>query len=90
MAFERTVPGTGTTATSAITLTLGAAVFTTDNDKLGTVKEIRSDAFKVDASMQPDYWLSLAAVASAGVDRVLLTFSKDRLGEMKLDGDTYR
>jgi hypothetical protein len=49
------------------------------------VREWRDEAFKVDAALQPDYWLPLTAVATATPDKVLLTFPKDQLGGMKLD-----
>jgi hypothetical protein len=52
------------------TLTPGWPVFTSDDDKLGEVKEVRNGFFKVEASMQPDYWLSLDHVKSTAGGRV--------------------
>jgi len=63
----------------------GAEVFTSDGDKLGTVAEMRSGYFKVDASMMPDYWLPLSYVSSASGGMVNLTFTKDALDDYKVD-----
>jgi hypothetical protein len=65
-------------------LPIGATVFTHDNDQLGTVREIRRDSFKVDVSMQPDYWLPLSCVATVTGTNISLDFDKDRLGDHKL------
>lgn len=43
--------------TMAHDLRAGMAVYTMDNERLGEVKEVRGAYFKVDASMEPDYWL---------------------------------
>ena len=51
---------------AAYTPTIGSEVHTADGDKLGEVKEIRGSHFKVNASMQPDYWLDTTCIA--GVD----------------------
>lgn len=85
MSYEQTVSTAGGLSPSTATVQPGAFVYTSDNERLGKVREWRDEAFKVDATMQPDYWLPLAAVATATPDRVQLTFPKDRLGEMKLD-----
>ncbi len=37
-------------------IAIGSEVYTTDGEKLGTVKMVRSGYFQVDASMKPDYW----------------------------------
>jgi hypothetical protein len=63
----------------------GADVFTTDGDKIGEVKEVRQGSFKVNAPMQPDYWLPIHTVASSMGNRVTLNFTKDRLGDYKSD-----
>ena len=63
---------------------IDAEVFTRDHDKLGTVREVRGDSFKVDVSMQPDYWLPLSCVSTVSGNEVLLDFDKDRLGDHKL------
>ena len=63
----------------------GAEVFTSDGDKIGEVNEVRGGSFKVNAAMQPDYWLSISTVASTLGNRVTLSFHKDRLGDYKSD-----
>jgi hypothetical protein len=71
-------------------LTTGCAVFTADGDKIGEVKEVKGDYFKVDASMQPDYWLCTDDVSNATGDRVVMNFDKDHLGDFKFDDpDTH-
>jgi uncharacterized protein (TIGR02271 family) len=77
-------------------LTVGAPVVTMDGDQIGSVKEIRGRYFKVDAPMQPDYWLSLDNVGAGSGGQVVLGFNKDRLGDYQLsspdevDTDTGR
>jgi hypothetical protein len=66
----------------------GAEIYTNDGEKLGTVKEVAGDRFKVDARLQPDYWLSLSNVASTSDGMLTLVFGNDRLGEYKVDGPT--
>ena len=66
-------------------LPAGAEVYTSDGDKIGEVKEVRQGSFKVNAAMQPDYWLPIHTAASAAGNRVTLSFDKDRLGDYKSD-----
>jgi hypothetical protein len=69
-------------------LKTGVEVYTRDGDRLGEVKELRGEYFKVNAPMAPDYWLSCDSVlASPGVNRVEVTFNKDDLGNFKRDID---
>jgi hypothetical protein len=63
----------------------GLDVFTSDGELLGRVKTFSGDRFKIDAAMQPDYWLSCDAIASADSTRVTTTFVKDQLGDRKID-----
>ena len=63
---------------------VGAPVCTMDGDTLGKVKEIRGRYFKVDAPMQPDYWLTTDTITSSSGQAVMLTFPKDRLGDFKM------
>ncbi|MFN8558961.1 MAG: PRC-barrel domain-containing protein [Dehalococcoidia bacterium] len=65
---------------------LGERVYTADGDELGTVKDVAGACFKVDATMQPDYWLATDCIASSAGDGIRLNFRKERLGDMKLDG----
>jgi len=65
---------------------VGTKVLTLDGDDLGKVKEISGDCFKVDAPMQPDYWLGVDMIADATPTEVHLRFTKGGLGEAKMDG----
>lgn len=69
-------------------LRTGQPVFTVDGDKLGEVKEVRGDYFKVDAQMQPDYWLACECIRGGGPvtgDRVTVGFAKNQLDNYKTD-----
>lgn len=67
----------------------GARVFTSDGNELGKVKEVAGSCFKVDASMQPDYWLGNDSVVSTTANEVRLSIPKDRLGDAKMDGPEH-
>ncbi len=71
---------------SYMTTPIGSDVYTSDGSKLGTIKEVRDEYFKVGASMQPDYWLSSECIRGGGVssDRVVVSFGKDRLDDYKV------
>jgi len=64
---------------------MGDEVWTMDGEKLGTVKEIRGDHFKVDVPMQPDYWLPTSCISTTGTGRVTVNFHHDHLGDWKRD-----
>jgi len=64
---------------------VGTKVMTADGDELGTVKEVSGACFKVDAPMQPDYWLGEDSIASRTGASVSLRFSKASLGETSLE-----
>jgi hypothetical protein len=64
---------------------IGARVLSADGDELGTVKEVVGIAFKVDAAMQPDYWLRADCISSKTANAVRLNIIKDRLGDAKVD-----
>ncbi len=65
-------------------ITVGAPVFALDGEQLGEVKEVRGNYFKVDAPMQPDYWLRTDAVRNGDGGQVMLSISKDRLGDYQV------
>jgi uncharacterized protein (TIGR02271 family) len=44
----------------------GQRVYSSDGSELGTVKEVRGAYFKVNAPMQPDYWLSTSSLQDSG------------------------
>jgi hypothetical protein len=64
----------------------GQIVYTMDGNELGEIKEVRGDFFKVDVSMQPDYWLSTECIrgGTLAADRVTLAVGRDRLGDFKV------
>jgi uncharacterized protein YrrD len=66
-------------------IALGRPVYSADGEQLGTVKDVQLDAFKVDAPMQPDYWLPMRCVVSTGSEGLRLDFVKDHLGDVRID-----
>ena len=67
-------------------LTVGVPVYTDDEHKLGSVKEIQGRYFKVGTGLlQRDYWLPADCVESAVAgEAVILPFSKDQIDQYKL------
>lgn len=63
----------------------GAKVFTTDGKELGSVKEVESNAFLVNAPKQFDYWLQSSIVIAASAERVELSISEADLNNYKMD-----
>jgi hypothetical protein len=78
------------TTYSGGTPAIGARVLTADGDELGKVKEISGSCFKVDAPMQPDYWLATDCIADGTGSDVTLSFTKDHLGDAKQDGPEHK
>lgn len=66
-----------------LTGTEGCPVFSSDSQELGHVKEVAGVYFKVDAPLQPDYWLSQEEVASANREQVVLNRSLNELDSVK-------
>ena len=64
-------------------ISIGSEVFTTDGERLGDVQEVRAGSFKLNAAIQPDYWLPSNTVASTMGRRITLAFAKDRLGHYR-------
>jgi Uncharacterized protein conserved in bacteria (DUF2171) len=62
---------------------IGAEIFTSDEERIGKVQDVRGGSFKVNAPMQPDYWLPTRMVSSTAVNRVMLSFTQDQLGDHK-------
>lgn len=62
----------------------GQAVFTSDGEELGTVKEVQAGYFKVNAPMHPDYWLQEQFVRPDLEGRLMLEFTKDQLDDYKV------
>lgn len=71
-------------------IAVGAPVYTPEGNQLGTVKEVRGQFFKVDARMQPDYWLRTDTVRSASAGQVMLAFGQGELGRYQVSNpDDY-
>lgn len=62
----------------------GAAVYTTDGNELGAVKAVRDAAFKIDAPMRPDYWLSRATVLSTTPERITVNIESSNVAAFQL------
>jgi hypothetical protein len=74
---------------TAVQPEIGQHIYTMDGDHLGAVKELRGAYFKVDAPMQPDYWLPVDDIMSRSGDRVTVGFDKHQLSDRKAaDPDT--
>jgi Uncharacterized protein conserved in bacteria (DUF2171) len=65
----------------------GIEVHTLDGEKIGTVKEVRDGALKVDAPMRPDFWLPRSLVLSWTNERVTMDFNQADLFEHALSED---
>jgi hypothetical protein len=68
-------------------VTFGTPIYAQDGDKIGQVKEVRGQAFKVETGLlQKDYWLSGESVAEAVPDAaVTLVGNKDQIDSYKID-----
>jgi hypothetical protein len=61
----------------------GRAVYSQDGHELGTVKEVRGGLIKIDAPLQPDYWLRRSDVLSYTNERVTFSFDRSALDTHK-------
>lgn len=68
-------------------VTVGTPIYTQDAAKLGKVKEVRGQAFKVETGMfQRDYWLPAETVKEAAPDvAITLAVNKNEIGDLKID-----
>jgi hypothetical protein len=68
-------------------VTVGTPVYAQDGAKLGKVKEVRSQAFKVETGLfAKDYWLGGDSVAEAAPDlAVTLAVDKGELDARKIE-----
>ena len=68
-------------------VTVGTPVYTHDGAKIGKVKEVRGQAFKVETGVfQRDYWLPGESVAEAAPDMAItLGIDKNQIGTTKVD-----
>jgi len=84
---ESTIPRSGTGPSGVgPDLPIGWEVCTSDGEVVGRVKEVQSDWLKVDAPMQPDFWLAVDHVQSLSQGRVMLSVTRDRIGHIKSAG----
>jgi hypothetical protein len=62
-------------------------VYTQAGDKIGKVKEVRGQAFKIETGLlQKDYWLAGESVAEAVPDEVVtLAMDKNQIDDHKID-----
>jgi hypothetical protein len=63
----------------------GAVVVSGDGKRLGTVKEVAEDRFKLDRRLQPDIWLALEYVDHVSAGLVQMIVTKDVLGAARVE-----
>jgi hypothetical protein len=66
-------------------VTIGCPVYTADHQDLGSVKELREGAFRIDVPMGRDYWIADSHVQTINESELILDFQKDWLDQYKLD-----
>ena len=69
-------------------VSVGAPVYTRDEQKIGTVKDIRGQAFQVEPGglFKRSYWLPGDTVEMAVPEEaVILSASQDQLDDLKID-----
>jgi hypothetical protein len=54
---------------------IGAKVVTADGKPLGKLMEIDGDCFKVDAPLQPDYWLNSKVVSRTSPSEIQISLN---------------
>ncbi len=64
-------------------MVVGDAVLSATGEHVGVVQDVRTGAFKVDAPMRRDYWLSTRCIRMTESGRVVLSVDRDHL-------DAYR
>jgi hypothetical protein len=69
---------------SHIVIQIGDEVRSREGERLGTVKELAQEMFKVDAHFARDYWLSKAHVFEVNGNIVLMDFEKNLTEDYKL------
>lgn len=68
-----------------VRVTVGTAVVTLDGRDIGSVKEVQGAYFKVNAPLQPDYWLSVDHVQRVESGLIALGLDGTALQDAKLD-----
>jgi hypothetical protein len=69
---------------TTIRLQPGSAVVSGDGKRLGTVKEIAGDRFKLERRLLPDYWLAMEYVDHASDDLVQMVLTKESIGAARV------
>jgi hypothetical protein len=80
MSFERSRRGRPASAA----FTTGRPVFTVDGHRIGNLKEVHGNYFKIDAPLQRDYWLSCDDVESVRDETLVMSFDDGHLDQHKL------
>jgi hypothetical protein len=70
---------------STIRLEPGKAVMIGDGKRLGTVKEIAGDRFKIDRRLLPDYWLAIEYVDHVEPDLVQMVLTKEGMNAARVE-----
>jgi hypothetical protein len=71
-------------ASSMPDVAIGTPIFSQDNWRAGSVKQILGDRFEVKApALQRDYWLPATSVANATRESVLLCITRDQIDEIR-------
>jgi len=67
-------------------VTVGSPVYSWDSHRVGKIKEIQSEAIKIETGLlQRDYWLPANSIYEAVPDEaVILTVEKGRLDDEKI------
>ena len=68
-------------------VTVGTPVYAQDGARVGKVKEVRGQAFKVETGLlQRDYWLAAQSLESAAPEAaVTLAVDKNQIGTQKIE-----
>ena len=64
---------------------IGTPVYSRDGEQLGTIKEFRGTALKLDVTGQPDYWLPMNCLTEGAAGQVTVATTKDRISDFTVD-----
>jgi hypothetical protein len=70
---------------TTIRLKTGATVVSGDGKRLGTVKEIAGDRFKLERRLLPDYWLAMEYVDYASDGLVQMVLPREGIGAARIE-----
>jgi hypothetical protein len=66
-------------------LEVGALVVSGDGQRLGTVKELAEDCFRLERKVLPDYWLAMEYVDHAGDGLVQMILTRQAIHAARVD-----